>query len=217
MDSVLTDLAQKVSIPHTAVLVIDMQHVFCSQGDTSTRGADKTAIRAMIPRLQQFLSRVRGKNISLIFVGAVMDEGNFSPPIKELCLRHYGREVAYCLRGSWEAEFIPELQPEAGEIVIEKTRYSAFFKTDLDARLRAMGITTIVVTGVGTNVCVETTCRDAFMRDYYVVVPNDLVATVDEKLHESALFNLNRYFATVTSSAELLRVWGDEAPPRKDV
>ncbi len=140
-----------------------------------------------------------------------MNEGDFSSPIKELCIRNYGHEIAYCMKDSWEAEFTPEIQPEANEIVIEKTRYSAFVKTDLDARLRDMGIVTLVVTGVAANICVETTCRDGFMRDYYIVVPNDLVATMSEELHRCSLMNLERWFATVTSSAELLRLWGDEA------
>ena len=76
-------------------------------------------------------------------------------------------------------------------------------------RLRDMGIKTIIVTGVGTNVCVETTCRDGFMRDYYIVVPKDLVATTDSTLHKGSLANLNRYFATVTTSDEILGVYED--------
>lgn len=211
MESVLTDLAQRVAIPHTAVLVIDMQNVFCAEGYPPDREVDKTMIRAMIPRLEQFLTKVRRKNVTIVFIRTVMNEGDFSSPIKELCIRHYGHEVAYCMEDSWEAEFTPEIQPEANEIVIEKTRYSAFVKTDLDARLRELGIDTLIVTGVAANVCVETTCRDGFMRDYYIVVPNDLVATLSEEFHRCALSNLDRWFATVTSSAELLRVWGDEA------
>jgi len=210
MESILTDLAQKIKISHTAVLVIDMQNVYCAEGYPEGSGIDKTAIRSMIPRLQQFLIQLRKKNVTIVFVGTVMNVGNFSPSIKELCIRHYGKEVAYCMRNSWEAEFIPEIHPDANEIVIEKTRYSAFFKTDLDARLRDLGIATLIVTGVGTNVCVETTCRDGFMHDYYIVVPRDLVATTDSKLHKSSLLNLDRYFTTVTSSKDILQLWGKE-------
>lgn len=211
MESVLIDLAQKTTVSHTAVLVIDMQNVYCAEGYPEGSGIDKTAIRSMIPRLQQFLTQLRKKNLTIVFVGTVMNEGDFSLPIKELCIRHYGKEVAYCRRNSWEAEFIPEIQPGANEMVIEKTRYSAFFKTDLDARLAELGIATLIVTGVGTNVCVETTCRDGFMHDYYIVVPGDLVATIDNKLHHSSLMNLDRYFATVTSSKEILQLWEEEA------
>ena len=209
MESILIDLPQKIQLSHTAVLVIDMQNVYCAEGYPEGSGIEKTAIRSMIPRLQQFLTQVRKKQLPIVFVGTVMNEEDFSPPIKELCIRHYGKEVAYCMKNSWEAEFIPEIQPEAKDIVIEKTRYSAFFKTDLHARLRDLKISTLIVTGVGTNVCVETTCRDGFMHDYYIVVPQDLVATTDSNLHNSSLFNLDRYFATVTSSKEILHLWGD--------
>ena len=209
MGTVLTDLAQRVAKPHTAVVVIDMQNVFCAEGYPPDAEIDKTMIRAMIPRLQQFLIEVRRRKVPIIFIRTVMTEGDFSSPIKELSIRNYGRDVAYCLKDSWEAEFTPEIQPEANEIVIEKTRYSAFVKTDLDARLREMGIATLVMTGVATNICVETTSRDGFMRDYYIVVPDDLVATLSDELHRCSLMNLNRWFATVTSSEELLRLWGD--------
>ena len=209
METVLTDLAQRVAKPHTAVVVIDMQNVFCAEGYPPYAKIDKTMIRAMIPRLQQFLIEVRRRKVPIIFIRTVMTEGDFSSPIKELSIRNYGRDVAFCLKDSWEAEFTPEIQPEANEIIIEKTRYSAFVKTDLDARLREMGIATLVMTGVATNICVETTSRDGFMRDYYIVVPDDLVATLSDELHRCSLMNLNRWFATVTSSEELLRLWGD--------
>jgi len=207
MKLIFTELAQKIKLSHTAVLVIDMQNVYCAEGYPEGSGIEKEAIRAMIPRLQQFLMQLRKRNATILFVGTVMDEGDFSLPIKELCIRHYGREVAYCMRNSWEAEFIPEIQPEAHDSVIEKTRYSAFFKTDLDARLRNLGIATLIVTGVGTNVCVETTCRHGFMHDYYIVVPQDLVAATDSELHKTSLLNLDRYFATVTSSKDILQLW----------
>ena len=209
MESILTDLAQKVAIPHTAVLIIDMQNAFCAEG-YPTPDTDKKMIRNMIPRLQNCLTQARKKNVNIIFIKTVMDEDDFTPPIKDLCLRVYGREIAYCMRDSWEAEFIPELQPMDNEVVIEKTRYNAFYKTELEAKLKELGIVTLIVTGVGTNVCVETTCRDGFIRDYYIVVPNDLVATMSEELHKSSLYNLGRWFATVTSSEELLRLWDAE-------
>ena len=208
MEPVMTDLAERAAIPHTAVVIIDMQNAFCAEGDTSTSGVNKSAIRSMVPRLQDFVNHAREMKVPLIFVRSVMDEKDFSPPIRELCIRNYGREVAFCLRGAWETEFIPEIQPAENDRVIEKTRYSAFARTDLDKRLRDLGIKTLVMTGVGTDVCVETTCRDGFMRDYYIIVPDDLVATTDDNFHRSALAHLKRYFATVTSSKELLRLWG---------
>ena len=207
MEAVLTDLAQKVAIAHTVVVVIDMQNDFCSEGGfLAQRGTDMTAIRSLIPRLQQFLDRARQKNVTIVFIQMVIGEEDISSPMRERLIR-IGVKNRSCVKGSWGAEFASGFQPKANEMVIKKTRYSAFINTDLDRRLRDMGMVTLIITGVATNICVESTARDGFMLDYYIVVPNDLVACGNERLHEDSLFNLDRYFATITSSAEILRVW----------
>jgi nicotinamidase-related amidase len=79
MESVLIGLADKVSLLHTAVLAIDMQNAFCAEGDTSTKGVDKSAILAMIPGLRNFLSRARERGVPILFVRSVMEEKDFSP------------------------------------------------------------------------------------------------------------------------------------------
>jgi len=215
MEAVLTDLAQKIAIPHTAVVVIDMQNDFCSEeGALAKDGRDMTAIRSLVPRLQQFLDRARRKNVTIVFVATARGEEEVPPPMKELWIRH-SLKNPICVKGSWGAEFIPEIQPKSNETVLIKTRYSAFINTDLDTRLCDLGIATLIVTGVATNVCVETTCRDGFMRGYYIVVASDLAGCTDQKLHDCTLFNIDRYFGTVTSSAEILRIWGGNPTGRR--
>lgn len=206
MEPVFTTLAQKVATPHTAVLIIDMQNGFCTEGAFGGAGRDMSAIRSMIPRLQQFIDKARKKNVPLVFVHVVRGESQVSGAMRELWQRNHWSTPSM-ERGTKGADFIPELLPKKDEITLEKTRYSAFVNTDLDAQLRIMGIKTIIVTGVGTSVCVETTARHGFMLDYYVVVPNDLVGGSDKKLDDNALLNLNEHFATVLPSAEILQVW----------
>ena len=111
------------------------------------------------------------------------------------------------MAGTPGIEILPALTPEPDDMVIPKTRYSAFVGTDLDARLRALGVTTLVLTGVATNVCVESTWRHGFMLDYYVVVPVDLVACGDAAAHAAALQNLERYFGVSTHAADLIQAW----------
>jgi len=89
------------------------------------------------------------------------------------------------------------------DLIIPKTRYSAFFDTDLDDQLRALGIRSLAIAGVMTNLCVETTARDAFMRDYRVHVLLDATATADESMHLASLINLAFGFAHV----ETARSW----------
>ena len=216
MDSVFTDLTQKVSIAHTAVVVIDMQNDFCAEGGLlSRRGIDTTATSSMIPRLQQFLKMAREKQVKTIFIQMVTSEDDLSPPIMERLTR-IGIENRACAKGSWGAEFIPEIQPKAGEEVVTKTRYSAFINTNFDKQLRDMDVKTLIITGVATNICVESTSRDGYMLDYYIVVPEDMVACSDEKLQQISMWNLGHYFATITTSKEILQAWehGDEKRER---
>jgi len=199
----LRTLEEQVAASHTAILVIDMQNTFFAEDSTL---GDKAAKRALIPRLHQFLDKVRSKRLPLVFVRMVQTDDDATLRMRMRRNRPSGGDN---LRpGSWGAELIPEIQTKAGDILIEKTRYNAFLNTPLDARLRSRGITTLVVTGVYTNVCVGMTACDGSMRNYYVVIPKDLVVGTDESLHESALLNIERFFGTVTSSEKLMRIWG---------
>ena len=91
--------------------------------------------------------------------------------------------------------------------MLKKHKYSAFIGTALDGMLRSNGIKTIIVTGIATNVCVESTVRDGFMMDYHVVVPSDLVYGVNEEYKAWSLKNIGRYFGHVLDSAEILEAW----------
>jgi ureidoacrylate peracid hydrolase len=172
-------------------------------------GRDMASIYGMIPKLNHFLNNARECKIPIISILTIRRDEDVSDPMQEIWIRHQvGSPI--CTAGSWGAEPISEIRIHVEDIVIEKKRYSAFFQTDLEAALKSRGIRTIIVTGTATNVCVETTCRDGFMRDYYVVVPEDLVACTDPNASQNALQNINRYFGTVTISDDILEVWYSE-------
>jgi len=117
-------------------------------------------------------------------------------------------EVEVCLAGSWGEEFVG-VAPAAGEIVLRKHRYSAFVDTGLDVILRNKGIKTVVLVGVATNVCVESTARDAAMRDFYVVVAADGVGVRDaaRDRHDNALAEIQGCFGMVVPASRILDVW----------
>ena len=209
---ILSRLEDKVAASHTAILVIDMQNSFFAEGSTLGDANEK---RALIPRLQQFITKARARHINLAFIRMVQTTDDASLRMKA---RPNRRRAKNSLSpGSWGAEFLPEIQPQAKDIVVEKTRYNAFLDTPLDVRLRNRGIVTLVVTGVYTNVCVGTTAQHASMRNYYVVVPGDLAVGTDEDLHESTLSNIGRFFGAVTSSDELLQIWEGKPESTKDL
>lgn len=103
-----------------------------------------------------------------------------------------------CLEGSPESEIHAEIAPLPGEKVIQKHRYSAFFNTDLDTILRGLKIEDIVMTGIMTNMCCESTTRDAYYRDYRVFFAADGTGSVTEEMHLASLLNLAFGFAWVT-------------------
>jgi ureidoacrylate peracid hydrolase len=108
------------------------------------------------------------------------------------------------LRGSWDAEVNDELTPLPGERVIDKNRYDAFLYTDLELVLRALGVTRLIVAGVVTFACVETTVRSANQRDFDVSVAADCTAA-PEPFHSNSLAAMNAAFATVRPWRELAR------------
>src|SRR5262249_2015916 len=110
--------------------------------------------------------------------------------------------------GSWDAEILQELGPQPGEIVIEKNRYSAFFRTPLEESLRRVEADTLVLCGLTTSACVESTARDACFRDFRVCVVANASSEVNQELHEAALKTVQLWFGYVLDSCkaiELLR------------
>ena len=107
--------------------------------------------------------------------------------------------------GTWDFAILDELAPQPGDIVIVKTRYSGFARTALDAELQARGIRYLFFTGIATNVCVESTLRDAFFLDYWPILITDAtMAAGPPGMQEAALFNIESYFGWTLPSEEFL-------------
>lgn len=105
-----------------------------------------------------------------------------------------------CLEGSPESEIHPDIAPLPGEKVISKHRYSAFYNTDLETVLRCLQIEDLVISGVMTNLCCESTARDAYQRDYRVFFLADSTGSINEEMHLASLRNLAFGFSFVTSA-----------------
>ena len=105
-----------------------------------------------------------------------------------------------------------EIQPRAGEIVLEKHRYSPFMGTAFDHILRAAEVKTLILAGMAANVCVESTARDGFMMDYHIVLPEDLTAGTSPEAKEMTLSNIRSFFGEVTTSDEVISAWTQVGP-----
>jgi len=136
--------------------------------------------RKALPAMRRELSAARDRGDLVLFA---CDRHLEDDPEFELYPPH-------CRDGSWGAEIVPELAPRAGERVLQKRRFSAFFGTDLDLTLREHACTELRIIGVCTNICVFFSAADARMRGYRVSVPQDAVASFDEAAHRQALGQL---------------------------
>ena len=200
---------ERIDPASTALVVIDVQNDFAvPQGVCGAVGDDVSPVAPMIDRVKSLIAAARQANLFIIFVRAIYDEVVLSPALAEQYLRR-GYPNGICLTGSRGAELVEGIGPRdaPNEIVVTKHRYSAFWGSSIDLFLRTNGIQTLVLTGIATEVCVESTARDAFFRDYNIVVPADCVGSYSEERQKASLAVLARSFGIVTSSTELTAVW----------
>ena len=150
-----------------------------------------------------------------VFVRMLGDDKYLSPALYAQYRRNHGHERPPCVQeGTWGADFYGELRPDGRpkEFILDKHRYSAFIGTRLDQLLRSNGVQTIVVCGVATTGCVESTIRDGFMHDYYVVIARDACGDYELARHNNALSKLDLSFGTVVSVADIAQRWARAAP-----
>lgn len=194
-----------------ALIVVDMQNGFCDpQGHRSRIGLGHESDAAVVKPIRRLLEAARHARVPVFFTKFALkadysDAGLLLEKWPEL------REAEALVSGTWGVEIVPELQPLEGENVIEKTRHSAFFGTDLETCLRAAEVDTLIVCGVTTNICVESTVRDAFCRDFRVIVPADGTSAPTREMHERGLLNVSFAFGAVTSVSDLVEALGDVA------
>jgi nicotinamidase-related amidase len=179
---------------HTALLVIDMQRYFLDPGGQGfTPGGPP-----ILANVKRMIAAFRGRGFPIVYSTHVHRDLALDGGMMAVW---WGDHV---MEGTPAAQIHPEIAPASNDKVIVKHRYSAFYNTDLDITLRCLGITDLVITGVMTNLCCESTARDAFLRDFRVFFLLDGTGAVNERFHVSTLLNLAYGFAYVTDTEELL-------------
>ena len=212
----LETLTEKVDPRHCAILIVDVQNDFCAEGGAMHReGRDVSAVQQMVPRLARLIAAARAAKVRCVWIRNVYNTGpNWY--LSEVWLEHAQRRrrgayvsISVCEPNAWSGDFY-EIRPLSDEVIVTKHRYGAFEGSDLDLVLRSQKIRTVIMTGVATNVCVETTARQAFLRDYYVVFANDCTATYSRIDHDATLRNIDAYFGQVASAEEIEACWKAE-------
>jgi ureidoacrylate peracid hydrolase len=212
MTSNLLDSVEKRLKPaHSAVLVIDMQNDFCAEkGFVETViGKDVSACRAVVPEIMSLVNAARRHGVPVFWVKANYDPERLPEGMR--VKQGENSTVVCCGTGSWGGEFYG-VEPAAGDVVIEKSSYSAFAGTDVEKQLRDRGVRTLVFAGVQTNVCVESSLRDAVCRGFYAVLAQDCVASHTLPLHEATLKNVQFLFGDVLDRSAVASAWSKGMP-----
>jgi len=178
-----------------ALLVIDMQSHFLTPGSASFICGGP----AIVPGLRTLVAAFRKAGRPVVYTRHVHHPDGIDAGIMKWWWE------GMCVEGTPPSEIVSSLKPLKREKVVLKHRYSAFFDTDLDTVLRCLKIQDLVITGVLTNLCCETTARDAYCRDYRTFFLADGTATINEEMHVASLLNLSYGFSFVTTVKEMVR------------
>lgn len=212
---VFTELAELVDPAHTALLLIDMQRDFVDPaGMFGQLGINLSMYDETRPRLAALLAAARDRGVLVVHVQNTALPGRMSdsPAQIRFNLRMHASArgdrpaLRYTVPGTPGHEFVAEVAPLPGELVVRKYRSSAFWGTNLELLLRSNGIKAVVVGGCTTEGCVESTARDAMFSDHYVVVAADCVGSDDKAQHDAAMLLMRHRFDLATS-AEISAVW----------
>lgn len=177
----------------SALLVIDMQRFFLDKASH----AYLPLATPIIPRIRELIDLYRTQRLPVIFTRYALKPGETAG-----IMARWWHDIVK--DNTLPAQIIPELKPFKRDIVIRKTRYSAFAGTELDTILKKHRVERLVITGVMTHLCCETTARDGFMRDFEVFFAMDGTATDNNDLHLSSLKTLADGFAVMTTTQQIL-------------
>jgi nicotinamidase-related amidase len=177
-----------------ALLVVDMQNGFCHpQGSFARMGMGLEGTEAAVRNAAVAVAQARRAALPVVFTRHLYRPGR---PDEGRALKQNSPALAGIdglQAGTWDAEVADELGCGPGDLIVDKVRFDAFQWTSLEPLLRGLGVAELVVCGVVTNICVETTVRSAFMRDFPVTLLADCCAAKTRRLHELSLEVLSSY------------------------
>lgn len=217
--NVLYHWSEQARPAHTALLLVDLQNDFVhADGWVAQQRVPgflgDTGIDAVLDQSRRLLGAARDAGVLSVFIRMIGDDKYLSPALHAQYRRNHGHARVTCVaEGTWGADFAPGLGPDGREreVLIDKHRYSAFMGTRLDQVLRSNGVQTVVVCGVATSGCVESTIRDAFMLDYYVVIASDACGDYEPDRHRASLSKMDLSFGWSVPVGDIVGSWHTSA------
>ena len=210
----------------TALIVVDMQNAYASPGGyLDLAGFDIAGAAGVIDRIALAVEAARAAGLTVVFFQNGWDPdyveagGPGSPnwwksnALKTMRERP-NLEGTLLAKGTWDYALVEKLRPQSGDIVIGKSRYSAFYNTNLDSTLRARGVKTLAFCGIATNVCVESTLRDGFFLEYFSILLEDATHQAGPAyLQEASVYNVETFFGWVSNTADFCGAIRQAPPP----
>ena len=207
-----------------AVVVVDLQNGYASPGGyRDLIGRDIGAAPAVIENTNRILAPARDAGMTVVFLqngwdaelreGGGVDSPNWhkSNPLKLMRSRPELRGKILT-RGSWDYALVDDIRPQPDDLIIPKPRYSGFTGTDLDERLRERAINWLVFTGIATNVCVESTLREAFFREYFCLLVEDATQqSGPDFVQRATVHNVETFLGWVTTTDDICAALGGAA------
>jgi len=202
----------------SALLVIDMQNAFLHEkGTLGVSGVDTKRLAAIVPAIRSLITRCQAADMPVIWTVQEHFQVDAARARKKLAAHTAKRKQVSALAGSWDQQVIDELKEFAAvnpSMVVRKHRFGAFYATRLEQVLRMLGTQTLFVTGTTTNACVETTIRDAYLRDYDVVAVTDCISGVNADWEQTALEVWGQYFCVLSDSGAVAAWLDAQRKPR---
>ncbi len=202
----------------SALLVIDLQNAFVHEkGTLGVSGLDTKRLSSIVPSLKNLVSHCQKSGLPVIWTQQVHFASDHSRARKKLAGHTSKRKQVSALAGTWDEEIIDELKPLADvqpEFVIRKHRFGAFYETRLEMMLRMLGVQHLFVTGTTTNACVETSIREAYLRDFDVIAVDDCISGVNPDWEETAKKVWAHYLCELSGSAEMMAWIDAQTKPR---
>ena len=194
------------NLGNIALLVLDIQNDFCHEkGIFSKLGMDVKPAQEMVPRLINFIDKIRHYNIP-IFYSKQIESDDVSPQNLKNQFKT-GRLKAVCAPNSWGSELY-KLKPLSKEQILEKHAYDFLSNTVLRKLLKEKQIDTVILSGINTDVCIDTTLRSAFTLGYNILIPEDIVASMNREAHKHLLKIFHHFFGAVVKSDDILEFLG---------
>jgi ureidoacrylate peracid hydrolase len=206
---------ERLDASRTALVVVDMQNYFVAQGFP----AEVPMAREIVPNINRLAKSMRAAGATVVWIqttktGVIEHWRNFQTRL--LTSARQEARLAGLDEASEGYKLFPQLEALAGDIRVAKIKYSAFIEnsSNLDTQLRTRGVDTVLIAGTLTNVCCESTARDAMLLDYRVAMLSDANATITDEEHAATLNTFAMFFGDVMSVDEAMARMTTSAMPK---